>query len=87
MARRDPWAMLYASLIFGGIFVPYYYLGLLLAAGLFLHLPLHFGAMGLFLLVASTVLLLGVFIARTQIEQRLRQRLGRFLQPRLVAEG
>jgi hypothetical protein len=82
VTRRDPWAILYTSLLFGGVLVPYYYVGLLLGVGLFLHLPAwHFSSTGLILLGASTVLLFGLFIARTQLEQNLRQRLGRFFSP------
>ena len=82
MARRNPWAILYASLVLGDILAPYCSVGLLLGLGLFFHFPLpHFGLPGFVLLGVSTVLLLGVFVARTQVEQRLRQRLGRFFSP------
>jgi hypothetical protein len=82
VTSRNPWAILYASLIFGGVLVPYYTVGLLLGVGLFLRLPAsHFGSTGLVLLGTSTALLLGVFVARTQVEQRLRLRLGRFFSP------
>jgi hypothetical protein len=82
VTSRNPWAIVYASLIFGGMLVPYYNVGLLLGVGLLLHLPAsHFGSTGLVLLGASTALLLGVFVARTQVQQRLRQRLGRFFSP------
>jgi len=82
VARRNPWAILYASLVLGDILAPYCSVGLLLGLGLFFHFPLpHFGLPGFVLLGVSTVLLLGVFVARTQVEQRLRQRLGRFFSP------
>ncbi|HEX8829312.1 MAG TPA: hypothetical protein VF778_14500 [Xanthobacteraceae bacterium] len=85
MSRRNPWAILYASLVFGVILAPYCSLGLLLGLSLFFHFPTpHFGIPGLVLLGVLTVLLLGVFIARTQVEQRLRQRLGRLLPPLLA---
>jgi hypothetical protein len=82
VSRRNPWAILYASLVFGGALVPYYYVGLILGVGLFLHLPPpHFVSAPLILLGASTALLLGVFIARTWVEQWLHQRLGHFFSP------
>jgi hypothetical protein len=82
VTRRNPWAILYASLVFGGILVPYCYLGLLLGFSLLVPFPLlDFRPTGLVLLGASTVLVLGVFIAPTQVEQRLRQRLGRLFSP------
>jgi hypothetical protein len=31
MSRRNRWAILYASLVFGGICIPYYYFGLYIA--------------------------------------------------------
>jgi hypothetical protein len=77
MTRRDPWAILYASLIFGGLAIPYCYLALNIAVILLINFPLHLGLFALFLLGASTAVLLLVFIARTPLERRLSQRLGR----------
>ena len=77
MTRRDPWAILYASLIFGGLAIPYCYLALNIAVILLINFPLHLGLLALFLLGASTAVLLLVFIARTPLERRLSQRLGR----------
>jgi hypothetical protein len=85
VSRRNPWAILYTSLIFGGIFVPYWYVGLLLCISLYLHVSLlDLGPAALVLLGASTVLVLGVFIVRTPVEQRLRERLGRLFAPLLA---
>jgi hypothetical protein len=82
MTRRDPWAILYTSLVFGGIFVPYWYTGLFFYISLYLRVPLlNLGPTGFILLGASTVLVLSIFVAPTQVEQRLRQRLGRFFSP------
>ena len=67
LTRRDRWAILYASLIFGAISTPYWYLGIYAAMGFFLPL---FTA-GVFWLPLSTAVLLGAFIARTPLEQRL----------------
>jgi hypothetical protein len=80
MTRRDPWAILYASLIFGAISTPYLYLGGYAAQGFFWL----FEYADLFWLPLSTALLLGVCIARTPLEQRLADRLGR-LFPLLLA--
>jgi hypothetical protein len=77
MTRRDPWAILYASLIFGGLAIPYCYLALNIAVILLINFPLHLGLLALFLLGASTAVLLLVFIARTPLERRLSQRLRR----------
>jgi hypothetical protein len=77
MTRRDPWAILYASLLFGSIAIPYCYLALHIAVSLLINFPLRFRLLPLFLLGASTALLLLVFIARTPLERRLSQWLGR----------
>jgi hypothetical protein len=72
VTRRDRWAILYASLIFGVISTPYLYLGVYAAQGFFFS----FEYAEVFWLPLSTALLLGVFIARTRLEQRLAATLG-----------
>jgi hypothetical protein len=80
MSRRDPWAILYASLVFGVISTPYFYLGAYAAQEFFS--PFEYA--DVFWLPLSTALLLGVFIVRTPLEQRLADRLG-WLFPLLLA--
>jgi hypothetical protein len=84
VTRRDPWAILYASLGFGGIAIPYCYFALQVTVSLLISFPISFRLTRLFLLGASTALLLLVFVARTRLEQRLSQTLGRYF-PRLLA--
>jgi hypothetical protein len=72
VSRRNPWAIAYASLVFGIIFTPYFYLSAYAAAGFFS--PFEYA--DVFWLPFSTALLLGVFIVRTPLEQRLADRLG-----------
>jgi hypothetical protein len=80
VTRRDPWAILYAPLIFGGNSTPYWYLGIYAALGFFL--PFEYP--DVFRPTLSTALLLGVFIARTPVEQRLVERLRRLFPLLLV---
>jgi hypothetical protein len=80
VSRRNPWAILYASLVFGIIFTPYFYLSAYAAAGFFL--PFEYA--DVFWLPFATALLLGVFIVRTPLEQRLADRLG-WLFPLMLA--
>jgi hypothetical protein len=80
LTRRDRWAILYASLIFGAISTPYVYLGGYAVQGFFL--PFEYA--DLFWLPLSTALLLGVFIARRSLEKRLADGLG-WLFPLLLA--
>jgi hypothetical protein len=77
MSRRDPWAIFYASLIFGGIAIPYCYLALHITVALLVNFPLPLSLTLVFLLGAPAALLLLVFIARTPLERRLMERLGR----------
>jgi hypothetical protein len=81
VSRRNPWAILYASLIFGGISTPYLYLGTYAARGLFSA----FEYADVLWLPLSTALFMGVFIARTPLEQSFGDRFGRLFPPlRLV---
>ena len=77
MTRRDPWAILYAALLFGSIAIPYCYLALHIAGGLLFKLPLQFIFPSALLLNVSAAPLLFLFIAQTPLERRLRQRVGR----------
>ena len=80
MTRRDLWAILYVSLIFGGISTPHLYLGAYAAQGFFI--PFEYA--DVYWLPLSSALLLGVFIMRTPLEQRLAGKLG-WLFPVLLA--
>jgi hypothetical protein len=80
MTRRDLWAIPYVSLIFGAISTPYLYLGAYAAQGFFI--PFEYA--DVYWLPLSSALLLGVFIVRTPLEQRLADTLG-WLFPVLLA--
>jgi hypothetical protein len=77
VSRRNPWAILYASLVFGGISTPYLYLGNYAARGFFSA----FESADVLWLPLSTVLLIGVFVARTPVEQSFGARFGRLFPP------
>ena len=81
LARRSILAILYSSLIFGSLAVPYCYI----AIGILIHNPITALTTVVLWLAACTSLLLLIFISRSNLEETLTNKLGKYFRPLLIA--
>jgi hypothetical protein len=80
LANRSIVAILYCSLLWGGISCPYYYI----ATGALSYFPPAFTFVVLPWLMACTSSLLLIFVSRSKFERSAANKLGRYFRPVLI---